>query len=171
MNEDGPRFSKVLVLNSSYAPINITSWKRAIILMYKGKANGVEYNHTFINEKIQLPEIIRLVNYVPMPYMEIVLSRKNIYLRDNYTCQYCGKNGSNLTIDHVIPKSRGGKETWDNMVVCCARCNNRKGDRSLEEAGMKLTGMPYRPPSSLYLHMTRLSNIPKSWYNYFFRNN
>ena len=139
-----------------------------MILLYKGKANGVEYNGKMVNEKFPLPEIIKLANYVPLSYSEIVLSRKNIYLRDNHTCQYCGKNGSELTIDHIIPKSRGGKETWENMVVCCARCNNRKGDRSLEDAGMSLIGEPYRPPSSLYLHMTRLSNIPQSWYNYFF---
>jgi hypothetical protein len=164
-------FHKVLVLNSTYRPINITSWRRAMILMYKGKANGMEYNGNMINGKYPLPEIIKLVNYVPMPYADVVLSRKNIYLRDNHTCQYCGKSGSTMTIDHIVPKSRGGRETWSNMVVCCARCNNRKGDRTLEEAGMKLTGPPYRPPSSLYLHMTRLSNIPRSWYDYFFKKN
>ncbi len=142
-----------------------------MVLMYKGKANGMEYNGNLINGKYPLPEIIKLINYVPTPYADVVLSRKNIYLRDNHTCQYCGKSGSTMTIDHIVPKSRGGKETWSNMVVCCARCNNRKGDRTLEEAGMKLTGTPYRPPSSLYLHMTRLSNIPRSWYNYFFKKN
>jgi 5-methylcytosine-specific restriction endonuclease McrA len=171
MSEDGPRFHKVLVLNSTFAPINITSWRRAIILMYKGKANGVEYNGVTINGKYRLPEVIKLAHYVPLPYSEVVLSRKNIYLRDNHTCQYCGKKSGNMTIDHIIPKSRGGKETWDNMVVCCARCNNRKGDRFLEDVGLKLNGMPYRPPSSLYLHMTRISNIPRSWYEYFFRKN
>lgn len=164
-------FHKVLVLNASFAPINITSWRRAMILMYKGKASGVEYDGIRINDKYPLPEIIKLTKYVLVPYAEAVLSRKNIYLRDNHTCQYCGKSGGNLTIDHVVPRSRGGRETWGNMVVCCARCNNRKGDRTLEEAGIKLKGAPYRPPSSLYLHMTRLSNIPKSWYTYFFKKN
>lgn len=142
-----------------------------MILLYKGKAIGIEYNGTYINGKMRLPEIIKLSHYVPLPFMEIVLTRKNIYLRDNYTCLYCGKNNGALTIDHIIPKSRGGKETWDNMVVCCPRCNNRKGDQSLEESGMKLISTAYRPPSSLYLHMTRLSNVPQSWYNYFFRKN
>jgi 5-methylcytosine-specific restriction endonuclease McrA len=142
-----------------------------MILLYKGKASGVEYNGAMINKKYRLPEIIKLVNYVPLPYKDAVLSRKNIYLRDNHTCQYCGKTGDNLTIDHVVPRSRGGKETWENMVVCCARCNNRKGSRTLEEAGMRLTGTPYRPPSSLYLHMTRISNIPRSWFEHFFKQN
>jgi 5-methylcytosine-specific restriction endonuclease McrA len=170
MTESGPKH-KVLVLNTTYAPINITSWKRAMVLMYKGKANGVEYDGCMINGRYRLPEIIKLVNYVPMPYNEAALSRKNIYLRDNYTCRYCGKTGVTLTIDHVVPKSRGGRETWENMVVCCARCNNRKGDQNLEDAGLELKTMPYRPPSSLYLHMTRLSNVPKSWYTYFFKKN
>ena len=164
-------YHRVLVLNSSFAPINITSWRRAMVLLYKGKANGMEYDGTRINGKYPLPEIIKLTRYVLVPYSEIVLSRKNIYLRDNHTCQYCGRVGGNLTIDHIIPRSRGGRESWENMAVCCARCNNRKGDRTLAEADMKLIGMPYRPPSSLYLHMTRLSDIPKSWYNYFFKKN
>jgi hypothetical protein len=171
MTEDGPSFHKVLVLNATFAPINITSWRRAMVLMYKGKASGVEFNGVAINGRFRLPEIIKLMRYVPLPYSDVVLSRKNIYLRDNHTCQYCGKTGGNLTIDHVIPKSRGGKETWENMVVCCARCNNRKGDRHLNETGMKLKGMPYRPSSSLYLHMTRIANVPRSWYEYFFKKN
>jgi hypothetical protein len=162
---------KVLVLNSTRLPINITSWQRAMVLMYKGRAAGVVYNGRMINGRFRLPEIIKLVNYVPMPYTDVVLSRKNIYLRDNHACQYCGKSGGNLTIDHVVPKSRGGDDSWGNMVVCCARCNNRKGSRTLEEAGIKLIGTPYRPPSNLYLHMTRLSGVPESWHHYFFGNN
>jgi len=159
---------KVLVLNSTHVPINITSWQRAMVLLYKGRAAGVVFNGKMINGKYRLPEIIRLVNYIPMPYAEVVLSRKNIYLRDNHTCQYCGKPGGNLTIDHIIPRSRGGEDTWGNMAVCCSRCNNRKGNQTLEEAGLKLIGTPYRPSSTLYLHMTRLSGVPESWYNCFF---
>ena len=170
MSEDGPKH-KVLVLNSTFAPLNITSWKRAMILMYKGKASGIVYDGCMINGRYRLPEVIKLIQYVPMPYKEAALSRKNIYLRDNYTCRYCGKTGGELTIDHVVPKSKGGRETWENMVVCCARCNNRKGDQTPEQAGMGLKTMPYRPPSSLYLHMTRLSNVPSSWYDYFFKKN
>ena len=152
-------------------PINITSWQRAMTLLYKGKAEAVKLNGHFINGKFRLPEIIQLSKYIPLPYSEVVLSRKNIYLRDNHTCQYCGKQGGNLTIDHIIPKSKRGEESWLNLVVCCARCNNRKGDQSPEEAGMKLIGLPYRPASALYLHMTRVAGIPESWYNYFFNNN
>ena len=162
---------QVLVLNSTHMPINITSWQRAMTLLYKGKADAVKLNGYFINGKYHLPEIIRLTGYVPLPYIEVVLTRRNIYLRDNFTCQYSGKRGNNLTIDHIIPKSKGGEDSWENMVVCCSRCNNRKGSRNLEETGMKLIGTPYRPPSTLYLYMTRLSGVPESWYNYFFKNN
>jgi len=163
--------AKVLVLNATQTPINITSWERAMTLMYKGKAAAVVYNGKMINGQFRLPEIIRLVNYIPLPFIGIVLSRKNIYLRDNHACQYCGKSGGTLTIDHIIPKSRGGDDTWENMVVCCARCNNRKGSRTPEEAGLKLISTPYRPSSHLYLHMTRLAGVPESWYNYFFKMN
>lgn len=162
---------QVLVLNETQVPINITSWRRAMTMLYKGRAAGVAYNGKMINGALRLPEIIRLVHYVPLPYTKVVLSRKNIYLRDNHACQYCGKAGCTLTIDHVIPKSRGGEDEWENMVACCARCNNRKGDRLPEEAGMKLIGTPYRPSSTLYLHMTRLHGVPESWYNYFFERN
>lgn len=162
---------RVLVLNATHTPINITTWERAMVLMYKGRAAGVEFNGRLINGRLRLPEIIRLIKYVPVPYTDVVLTRKNIYLRDNHTCKYCGKAGGNLTIDHIIPKSRGGEDSWDNMVVCCARCNNRKGSRTLEESGMKLMGAPYRPSSTLYLHMTRISGVPKSWNDYFFKNN
>ncbi|MBI5078400.1 HNH endonuclease, partial [Candidatus Saganbacteria bacterium] len=134
--------NKVLVLNSTYAPLNVTNWRRAMVLLLKGKAITLEYNGRLINGLYRLPEIVRLTAYVPRAYSEIVLTRKNIYLRDNHTCQYCGKANGNLTIDHIIPRSRGGQDAWENMVVCCARCNNRKGDKSPDEAGMKLIGTP-----------------------------
>ena len=162
---------KVLVLNATHTPINITSWQRAMTLLYKGKADAVRLNGHFVNGRYRLPEIIKLAHYVPLPYAEVVLSRKNIYLRDNHTCQYCGKTGGSLTIDHIIPKSKGGKDSWENLVVCCNRCNNKKGNQSPEEAGMKLIGVPHRPPSTLYLHMTRVPGIPESWFGYFFKDN
>jgi 5-methylcytosine-specific restriction endonuclease McrA len=162
---------KVLVLNATQMPINITSWERAMSLLYKEKATVVVNNGHLINGRFRLPEIIKLSKYVPRPYNEVAFSRRNIYLRDNHTCQYCGRSGGNLTIDHVVPKSRGGADSWENMVVCCARCNNRKGSRTPEEAGLKLASLPYHPPSTLYLHMTRLAGVPQSWYNYFFNEN
>jgi 5-methylcytosine-specific restriction endonuclease McrA len=163
----GDKFPKVLVLNTTFSPINITSWKRAITLLFKDKAESIEASGKLVNGKYILPFVIKLKNYVPMPLNGMVLSRKNIFLRDNFVCQYCGKEG-NLTIDHILPKSRGGDDSWSNTVVCCVRCNNKKGDKTLEEAGMKLAGTPYKPPSMLYLHMTRMANVPKIWNDYFF---
>ena len=139
-----------------------------MILLFKGKAQNIEKSKRLINDRYDLPYVIKLLNYVPVPYNGVVLSRKNIYLRDNFTCQYCGKNGTHLTLDHIIPKSKGGGESWENIVVCCVRCNNRKGDRTAEEAGMKLIGTPYKPPSALYLQITRLNSAPQCWFNYFF---
>jgi len=164
--EPGP--SKVLVLNATFSPINICSWRRAMLLLFKEKAETVEKSQTMINRKYVLPYVIRLKKYVPLPYSGIVLTRKNVFLRDNYTCQYCEKT-SNLTIDHIVPKSLGGNDSWQNLVACCVRCNNKKGDKTPEESSLKLLRLPYKPPSMLYLHMTRMTNVPKIWNDYFFK--
>ena len=166
VNQNG--FSKVLVLNTTFLPINICSWKRAITLVFKGKADGLEGSSKLINGKYILPLIIKLKNYVPLPYNGVIFTRRNIFLRDNFKCQYCGKT-TNLTLDHIVPKCRGGKDTWKNVVTSCVRCNNRKGDRMPEEIEMKLLGTPYKPPSGLYLQLTRYNSVPESWYSYFFK--
>ena len=138
------------------------------MLLFKGKADGIENGSMTINSgRYKIPHVIKLKDYVPLPYNGVVFTRKNIFLRDNYTCQYCGKTG-NLTIDHIVPRSKGGEDVWENVVTCCVRCNNRKGDRMPEEEGMKLIGTPYKPPSSLYLQITRQSSAPSSWFSYFF---
>ena len=170
MSENGhSRFSrKVLVLNSTHSPINICGWKRAMNLLFLGKADPLESAGEMINGRYALPSVIRLHRYIPLPFQSVVLTRKNIFLRDNYTCQYCGRVGINLTIDHIIPKSRGGNDSWENIVVSCMRCNNRKGDRMPAEAEMPLVGEPYKPPSNLYLQLTRYGQAPKSWHDYFF---
>ena len=161
--------TKVLVLNSTFLPINICSWRRAIVLVFKGKAETIEKSKKHVNRgRFTLPLVIKLTDYVPLPFNGVVFTRKNIFLRDNHTCQYCGRS-SNLTIDHVIPTSKGGTDEWENVVTCCIRCNNRKGDKLLDEAGMKLMNLPYKPPSSLYLQVTRQSNAPATWFSYFFR--
>jgi len=161
-------YSKVLVLNATLLPINICSWKRAITLVFKGRAEGLENSPKLINGKYILPLVIKLKRYIPIPYNGVIFSRRNIFLRDNFKCQYCGKGGT-LTIDHVMPKSRGGDDNWENVVVSCVRCNNKKSDKTPQEANMKLLGTPYKPPSGLYLQMTRYNSVPESWYSYFFR--
>ncbi|MFM7189257.1 MAG: HNH endonuclease, partial [Microcystaceae cyanobacterium] len=114
---------KVLVLNASYEPLNITSWRRAVVLLLKGKAEQLEHNGQLIYTGFPIPTVIRLRQYVKVPYKEIPLTRRNLLERDRHTCQYCNYKGEELTLDHVIPKSRGGGDTWENLVAACVRCN------------------------------------------------
>jgi 5-methylcytosine-specific restriction endonuclease McrA len=142
--------SKVLVLNASYEPLNITGWRRAVILMLKGKAEQIEHNGKYLYRDFPLPTVIRLRQYVKVPYREIPLTRRNILNRDNHSCQYCGYTGSDLTLDHVIPRSRGGIDSWENLTTACMRCNVKKGSRSPKEANLFLCNQPRRPHSSLH---------------------
>jgi 5-methylcytosine-specific restriction endonuclease McrA len=147
--------SKVLVLNASYEPLNITSWRRAVVLLLKGKAEELEYHATEVYSKFPKPTVIRLRYYVRVPYKEIPLTRRNILERDDHTCQYCAYRSDSLTLDHVVPRSRGGGDTWDNLVAACVRCNVRKGNRTPEEASMQLLSRPRRPHSSLHFEIVR----------------
>ncbi len=146
--------SNVLLLNSSYEPLHICSWKRALILLIKGKAETVERRAKKIHGKWQLPVVIRLLYYVKIPHKDIPLTRKNLMHRDDYTCQYCGKK-SDLTIDHIHPRSRGGKDTWDNVVIACLRCNVTKGGRTPKEAEMVLMKKPARPFNFMHFEMSK----------------
>ena len=159
---------KVLVLNASYEPLNITSWRRAAVLIIKGKAERVEHNGKTLYSDFLLPTVIRLRYYVRVPYKEIPLTRRNILHRDSYTCQYCGYTGDELTLDHVIPRSRKGGETWENMVTACVRCNVKKGNRTPKEANMPLRNSPRRPYSSLYFEVSKhlKSGMHAEWQKY-----
>lgn len=159
---------KVLVLNASYEPLNITSWRRAAVLIIKGKAERVEHNGKTLYSDFLLPTVIRLRYYVRVPYKEIPLTRRNILHRDSYTCQYCGYTGDELTLDHVIPRSRKGGDTWENMVTACVRCNVKKGNRTPKEASMPLRHMPRRPYSSLYFEVSKhlKSGMHAEWQKY-----
>jgi 5-methylcytosine-specific restriction endonuclease McrA len=142
--------SKVLVLNASYEPLNITGWRRAVILMLKGKAEQIEHNGKYLYRDFPLPTVIRLRHYVTVPYREIPLTRRNILNRDHHSCQYCGYTGSDLTLDHIVPRSRGGVDSWENLTTACMRCNIKKGSRSPKEANLFLRNQPRRPHSSLH---------------------
>ncbi|MFM7470241.1 MAG: HNH endonuclease [Nodosilinea sp. LVE1205-7] len=159
---------KVLVLNASYEPLNITSWRRAAVLIIKGKAEQLEHNGKLLYSGFPLPTVIRLRHYVRLPYKDIPLTRRNLLQRDNHTCQYCGYDGEGLTLDHVIPRSRGGGDSWENMVTACVHCNVRKGNRTPKEAGMPLTSQPRKPHSSLYFEVTRQihNGIHQEWKKY-----
>jgi 5-methylcytosine-specific restriction endonuclease McrA len=150
--------SKVLLLNSSYEPLHICSWKRAIILLIKGKAETVERNGKKLSGGWHLPLVIRLLYYVKIPHKDIPLTRRNVMHRDNYTCQYCGKK-NDLTIDHVIPRSRGGKDVWDNVVVACLRCNVSKGSRTPKEAEMDLKSKPCRPFNFIHFELSKQNHL------------
>ncbi len=159
---------KVLVLNASYEPLNITNWKRAVILLVKGKAEQLEHNGRMIYKSFPLPSVIRLRNYVKVPYKEIPLTRRNILERDRHTCQYCKYKGDQLTLDHIIPRSRGGAESWDNLVAACVRCNIRKGNRTPKEAQMPLIKQPRKPYSSLHFEIVKCTkgNLNQEWKKY-----
>lgn len=149
---------KVLLLNASYEPLNICSWKRAIVLLLKGKAVEVEHNGKYLTPDLPLPLVIRLQHYIKIPHKAIPLTRKNLMHRDKYTCQYCGKTGGELTVDHILPKSRGGKDEWENVVVACLRCNVAKGNRTPEEAGLTIRNKPTRPINFAYFELSKQWN-------------
>jgi 5-methylcytosine-specific restriction endonuclease McrA len=159
---------KVLVLNASYEPLNITSWRRAVVLVLKGKAEKIEYNGKSIYPDFQLPTVIRLRYYVRVPYKDIPLTRRNVLYRDGNACQYCGYSGNDLTLDHVVPRSRGGGEQWENIVAACVRCNVKKGSRTPEEADMPLQQRPRKPYSSLYFEVDKhiKSGKHQEWQKY-----
>lgn len=139
--------SGVLVLNSDYSPLNVTSLNRGFTLVYKGKAEVLKSADEPIVcgvKSFVRPLIIRLLNYVSFKRLRVRVNRQRILKRDNHSCVYCG-NKKDLTIDHLIPKSKGGKNTWDNLVTCCISCNSKKGDKMLYETNMKLIKKPTEP--------------------------
>ena len=138
---------KVLVLNADFTPINITSVYKGFTLVNKGKAEVIKASENPIvsgMKEFVRPLIIRLLNFVKFRINKLRINRQRIYKRDNNECTYCGSK-KNLTIDHIIPKSRGGQNTWMNLVTCCSSCNRLKGDKTPEEASMKLNTRPYEP--------------------------
>ena len=148
--------TQILVLNNSYEPINITNWKRAIVLLIKQKAQALS------------SRVIRLVNYIRIPFARIVAqtpSRAMIYKRDGNKCQYCGSTRS-LTIDHVIPRSKGGDDSWENLVVACASCNVKKGDKLLEQLNMKLARKPFAPYNKFQFILSN-TEVPE-WQEFLF---
>lgn len=141
------------------------------MLLFKTKAEIVANNNgkviSSVNSKIPIPSIIRLSRYIHIPKKKIELSRKNILRRDNFQCQYCGITSNNLTIDHIIPKSRGGTDSWDNLVAACNSCNNKKGNQTPEEAGLKLLHKPRKPNHILFIR-SLAGKIYEDWKPYLF---
>jgi 5-methylcytosine-specific restriction endonuclease McrA len=159
----------VLVLNATYEPINVCTVRRAVVLLLKDKAEVIERAewelHSATSTMVR-PVVIRLVSYVRIPRdtHRRKITRRAVFARDNWTCQYCGAR-SNLTVDHVIPRSKGGGSSWDNIVASCAPCNRRKGDALPRQAGMRLQKQPRTPPATVFIHVAS-PTIPVAWQQY-----
>jgi hypothetical protein len=179
--------SRCLILNADYSPISVVNWKRALIWSFNDKSDNISveiidfYKDDYIcgvnNKKFPIPAVARTTKFFKMHNYPVNFSRKNIFIRDNYTCQYCGKKPDfrDLTYDHIIPKSywknnhQGSPTNWTNIVTCCSSCNNKKGNKTPSQAHMVLKNLPIVPfKSSKYLPLTHMlfkigMSIPKEW--------
>lgn len=159
---------KVLVLNTTYEPLNVCTQRRAVVLLLKDKAEAVELSTTaFHSERhsFRVPLVIRLRSYVSVPRAASKrISRRAVFARDNHRCQYCGSE-RHLTVDHIVPRSRGGGDSWENVVTSCAPCNLKKGDRPLHTLDMRLARKP-RPPEPFSFVFMYVDEIHDSWRPY-----
>jgi 5-methylcytosine-specific restriction endonuclease McrA len=154
MSKNGLLYEPVLTLNANFEPLHVCSTRRALMLVYTGKAdiilNGRGKIHTSSAE-FEIPSVIKLGYMIKRPRPRVALSKREILRRDNFTCQYCGRKTHALTLDHVIPRHQGGQHCWENLVAACAACNRRKGGQTPEKANMPLLKLPGEPkPSAIY---------------------
>ena len=167
-----------LILNAdyrplSYFPLSLWPWQEAIKAVYLKRVNvAAEYEEVVRSEKLTLPlpSVIVLKNYV-VPTKTVPFTRATLFLRDEFTCQYCGYKGKDLTFDHVVPKSRGGKTHWDNVVAACQSCNLRKAAKTTSQAGFKLKKVPTKPSSEVLLNKGKKfppSDMHKSWSDFLY---
>ncbi len=160
---------RVLVLNATFEPINVCTVRRAVVLLLKEKAELLERSRWELHSEsatLARPVVIRLVSYVNVPRdaHRRKITRRAVFARDSWTCQYCGSR-SNLTVDHVIPRSKGGSSNWENIVASCAPCNRRKGDRLPRQAGMHPRRAPRTPRAEIFIHVAS-PTIPAAWLQY-----
>jgi 5-methylcytosine-specific restriction endonuclease McrA len=158
----------VLVLNQNYEPLNVCNVRRALVLVIGGKAEILEAKAlglSTVSVVFPAPSVIRLMYLIRRPRPRVKLTRREIFIRDGYTCQYCERQGSDLTVDHVIPRSRGGLHVWDNVVSACKTCNHRKGGKSIAEARMSLRKQPHEPRAGQYYTIERRldTSIQTDW--------
>src|SRR5712691_6841623 len=163
------KVQQVLVLNASYEPLNVCTVRRAHVLIYKGKAEVIEQLDQPLRSatgSFIWPHVIRLVQYVRVPRaIQRKISRRALFARDGWRCVYCGTTSGRLTLDHVVPRSKGGESIWENVVTACAPCNLRKGDRTPEQVGMELKTLP-RPPQPVLFIKLAAPRIPHGWTPY-----
>ncbi len=158
--------ANVLVLNLDYQPLNVCNVRRAIVLLGKDKAEVLEHNHALIvsaRSRFAAPSVIRLAYHIKRPRPVVKLTRKEVLQRDDYTCQYCGKRSHDLTIDHVVPRHRGGQHVWENVVAACKSCNHKKGGKTLQETHLRLVREPFRPPSTPQYLFSSYLKTERSW--------
>jgi 5-methylcytosine-specific restriction endonuclease McrA len=169
---------QTLLLNATYEPLKVVHWQKAVTLWCQGKVEIISRHDREVrapNFSFKLPSVIRLLRYVRIKkrFDYVPFSRANIYARDEFTCQYCADKFStqDLTFDHVVPVSQGGRKDWENIVTCCVSCNRRKGGRTPDEARMKLIRHPRRPMSAPAIRITiGLTKAPESWRDYLYWN-
>lgn len=167
---------QTLVLSASYEPLRVVPWQKAITLLFQGKVEVIAVHDREIRGvtvRVRLPSVLRLLRHVRMKrrFYEVPFSRSNVYARDQHRCQYCSGSFSpaQLTFDHVVPACQGGGRAWDNIVTCCIPCNRRKGDRTPEQAGMRLARRPRRPAALPALSLSLgLRRTPASWRDYLY---
>lgn len=165
-----PTTARVLILNASFEPLHVCSVKRAIQLLMTDVAVRVEDADSVLRtptRAVPVPSVIRLARYVRRPIRQkVAFNRRNLFRRDDHRCQYCGRRGSDLTLDHVIPRSKGGPTSWENVVACCRPCNARKRDRTPEQAGMALARAPKAPRFVFSSAYGLLQDVDPIWKNY-----
>lgn len=157
-----------LVLNATFEPLAVVNSRRAVVLVLRGKAHVIAARpdvwHSETSE-VAVPSVVRLTHFVRVSYERVIpVTRRAIFGRDEHRCQYCG--GSAESLDHVLPRSRGGDHTWENVVACCRRCNLRKGDRLPAEVGLALTRRPQRPHRYGWIYATAGHHLDPSWRPY-----
>ena len=176
-----PKQRPALILNAdyrplSYFPLSLWPWQEAIKAVYLERVNvAAEYDEVVRSEKLtlQLPSVIVLKTYI-VPKKTVPFTRSNLFLRDEFTCQYCGCKGKDLTFDHVVPKSRGGKTRWDNVVAACKTCNLKKAAKTASQAGFKLRKAPIKPSPEILLNKGKKfppSDMHKSWSDFLYFDN
>jgi len=142
-----------------------------VLLIFLGKAEIVHKDEKKSIRTVRMnfpwPSVIRISKFIKVPYKKVILSRKNILRRDNYKCAYCGRSDLMLTVDHIIPKSKGGNDSWENLITACTKCNNIKGDRTPDEANMKLLTRPYKPSHVIFIKNI-VSKIDEKWKPYLY---
>src|SRR3990170_5510742 len=158
--------SPVLVLNQNYEPLNVCTVRRAFVLVDRGKAeileNGRGYLHT-ASQMFEMPSVLRLIYLIRRPRPTARLTRRDVFHRDSFTCQYCGKQTKELTLDHVLPRHRGGLHDWHNVVAACKSCNHRKAGRTPPEAHMGLVRQPFRPAYSFFRTFYPYLEVQVEW--------